>query len=111
MAPEVLNSDSNQTNKIDIYSSSLMLWEMWFGLDLADEMNVAFLSPGFNGNAMDALKNNVGRKGGWRPSLSSAKRPPDAIISIMQKGWDFDQSVRHTATEIVRLLESFLANN
>ncbi|KAL4220339.1 hypothetical protein ACF0H5_020746 [Mactra antiquata] len=111
MAPEVLNSSSTQSNKIDIYSTSFMFWEMWFGKDVADEMNMAILTPGFCGNAMDILKDRVAKKGGWRPPMTSAKRPPDAIVSLIKRGWDHEPEMRPTAKELVKAFESFLANN
>ncbi|XP_053403458.1 uncharacterized protein LOC123556064 [Mercenaria mercenaria] len=111
MAPEVLLSSKIQTNKIDIYSFSLMFWEMWFGKDVADEINKSCLGYGFHGNAMDALKSNIAKSEGWRPPLSSSKRPPDAIIDLLKRGWAFDPEIRPSAKDFGRTLGNFLQNN
>lgn len=111
MAPEVLLSSQIQSNKIDIYSFSLMFWEMWFGKDVADEINNAVLGYGFRGNAMDMLKSNIAREEGWRPPLNSAKRPPAMIIDVLKRGWAFDPEKRPSAKEFGNTLKHFLKNN
>lgn len=106
MAPEVLLSTQNQTNKIDIYSTSLIIWEMWFGDDISNHMNREFLGPDFHGNAMDELKRRVGDpRAPWRPPLRSPNKPPEKLMEMMKRGWNEDLGARPTAEEWVSFFE------
>jgi serine/threonine protein kinase len=111
MAPEVLLSRKIQTNKIDIYSFSLIFWEMWFGKDVADEINKGLLGYGFHGNAMELLKSQIARTYGWRPPLSSPKRPPKMLTGVLNRGWASDPEDRPSANEFGNTLKLFLKNN
>lgn len=109
MAPEVLLCSSNQTNKIDIYSLALLIWEMWFGKEVTDDMNHEVLGVGFQGDAMSRLKERQGdARGGWRPSFRSPNRPSDVIVQCITRGWDNSPDVRPTAGEMRTLFESCL---
>lgn len=89
-----------------------MFWEMWFGKDVADEMNNNILGPGFHGDAMAELKSRVGSQdGGWRPPLSSSKRPPDQIVELLKRGWSYDPEQRPTAEQFATYLKNILQNN
>lgn len=111
MAPEVLLSVKNQTNKIDIYSMTIMLWEMWFGKDVAVLMNNDLLGPSFRGDAISALRDKITKPDGWRPPLNSPRRPPDVVCDMMKKGWSFDPDGRPTAKQIAQFLHEFIRNN
>ncbi|XP_052785199.1 uncharacterized protein LOC128220735 [Mya arenaria] len=101
MAPEVLLSTKNQSNKIDIYSTSLVLWEMWFGKEITDDMNHEILGAGFQGDAMSRLKERQGHpRGGWRPSFRSPNRPPSDVAEIITRGWDNDPDKRPSGKEM-----------
>jgi serine/threonine protein kinase len=111
MAPEVLLSSEIQTKKIDIYSFSLIFWEMWFGKDVADEINKHLLGYGNHGNAMEVLKSQIARTDGWRPPLGSPKRPPEMLTDVLKRGWASDPEKRPSANEFGNTLKQFLKNN
>lgn len=109
MAPEVLLGTQNQTNKIDIYSMALIFWEMWYGVDVAGNMNREILHPGFKGNAFGELKKRMANpKGGWRPSFQSGERPPDDLVAMMRKGWHEIPETRPSANELAVFFENML---
>ncbi|XP_060593365.1 uncharacterized protein LOC132747852 [Ruditapes philippinarum] len=110
MAPEVLLSDRAQTNKLDIYSFSIMFWEMWFGKDIADEIATKCFAYGINGNAMDELKYHIAKPDGWRPSLSSPKCPPDLILDVLKRGWSFNPEMRPSAKDFGNTINHVLKN-
>lgn len=111
MAPEVLLSTQNHTNKIDIYSTALIFWEMWFGADVSSDMNKEILGSGFGGDAMGELRKRMGHpKGGWRPSFRSPNKPPVELMDMIKRGWDDNPDVRPTAKELVSFFEHMLKN-
>ncbi|WAR28741.1 DUSTY-like protein [Mya arenaria] len=112
MAPEVLLSNQNHSNKIDIYSLSFIYWEMWFGQEITSDMNREILGRDFYGDAMEALKKRQGNsKGGWRPSFSKANKPQEEIVELLKKMWSVDPNERPSAIEVRRFIEGFLRNN
>jgi serine/threonine protein kinase len=111
MAPEVLLSSEIQTDKIDIYSLSLIFWEMWFGKDIADEITDGLLGYGYHGNAMEELVSQIARTDGWRPPLSSPTRPPEMLTDVLKRGWATDPEKRPSANEFGNTLKQFLKNN
>lgn len=112
MAPEVLRGDRCHSDKIDIYSLSIMFWEMWFGRDVTEDINKEVLGFGFHGDAIGALKQRQSDpSGGFRPSLSLANRPPKPFIEMLQRGWAFEPDNRPSAGELVKFFEEFIRNN
>ncbi|KAH3807976.1 hypothetical protein DPMN_136324 [Dreissena polymorpha] len=112
MAPEVLLSNKNQTNKIDIYSLAISYWEMWFGHDVNSDMIREIFGLGFQGDALSKLRERQSdTKGGWRPSLSYRNRPPNSFIDIIKRCWSDNPDQRPEAKEIRIFLEELIRNN
>ena len=109
MAPEVLLSTKTQTNKIDIYSTALIFWEMWFGKDVSVDMNREILFADFGGDALSELKKRMANpKGGWRPSFRAANKPPAELIEMLQRGWSDNPDARPTAKELAGFFNHML---
>lgn len=111
MAPEVLLSLSDQTNKTDIYSISFILWEMWYGRDIAIMLNEDVLGVGFGGDAMEAYKKRQSESdGGFRPSLTMTNKPPKDLMDVLKQSWSTDPENRPTAAVLVKFFNNFLKN-
>jgi len=109
MAPEVLLGSHNQTNRVDVYSVALIVWEVWYGHDVATIMNNEILHAGFNGNAIEELKKRMtNQKGGWRPSFRSGEKPSEELVAMIRKGWHEFPETRPTANELVTFFEHML---
>lgn len=111
MAPEIL-LNIHHSNKVDIYSFSIMLWEMWFGKDISVVMDKEVLGYEFHGDAISVLKEKVAKaSGGFRPPFKAATCPPESMIRMMQRGWDFDPISRPTAKEMAKVCQDLISNN
>ena len=109
MAPEVLLSSRNQDNKIDIYSLSFILWEMWYGRDVADIINDEVLGMDFAGDAMSKFKARQAEPdGGFRPSVTRVNKPPLEIINVLRYSWAVTPDKRPTAAMLVEFFKDFL---
>ena len=111
MAPEVLLSTRNHTEKVDIYSTAFIFWEMWFGSDIVLDMNKIVLGGDFQGDAMAILKEKQRSENGFRPDLKRANGPPDAMVQMLQRGWAVKPEVRPDAKELVKFFKEFVKNN
>ena len=111
MAPEVLLSSRNQDNKIDIYSLSFILWEMWYGRDIANIINDEVQVIGFGGDAMLAFKARQSESdGGFRPSLTMANKPPKEFIDMLRLSWSTDPDRRPTAATLANFFKNLVEN-
>ena len=109
MAPEVLLSSKNQDNKTDIYSLSFILWEMWYGRDVADTINNEVLGMNFAGDAMSKFKARQAESdGGFRPSVTRVNKPPHEIINVLRYSWAVHPDKRPTAAMLVDFFKDFV---
>jgi hypothetical protein len=81
---------------------------MWFGKDVANEINKALLWD--DENALEILRSQIARTDGWRPPLSSPTRPPEMLIYVLKRGWASDPGNRPSANEFGNTLKQFLKN-
>eukprot|EP01125_Pyxidicula_operculata_P001978 TRINITY_DN11964_c0_g1_i1.p1 TRINITY_DN11964_c0_g1~~TRINITY_DN11964_c0_g1_i1.p1 ORF type:complete len:529 (-),score=121.69 TRINITY_DN11964_c0_g1_i1:95-1681(-) len=92
MAPEVLLNETIDS-KLDVYSFSLVLWEIVTRADLFSEYD-----------DKDIFTEDIARKG-VRPSLDGVH---PALQSIIVRAWDRDPQKRPTFQELIVLLEQAL---
>ena len=112
MAPEVLLSTRTHSHKVDVYSTAFIIWEMWFGKDITNDMNTDILGMNFHGDAMNALKERQSKPdGGFRPSFRFTNKPPDNIRAMMERGWHYEPESRPEAKDFVDFFQDFKANN
>ena len=109
MAPEVVLSSGNQDNSVDIYSLSFILWEMWYGRDVANIINKEVLGIGFRGDAMSLFKARQAKDdGGFRPPLTMANKPPEKLVNILKASWSADRLRRPSAVQLLKFFKTFL---
>ena len=109
MAPEVVLSSGYQDNSVDIYSVSFILWEMWYGSDVANIINKEVLGIGCCGDAMSLFKARQAKDdGGFRPSLTMANKPPEKLINILKASWSADPKRRPSAVQLHEFFKTFL---
>ncbi|KAI6214704.1 Serine/threonine-protein kinase TNNI3K [Aphelenchoides besseyi] len=94
MAPEVFSQSCRYDEKVDVYSYSLVVWEIH-----TSELPFASLKPAAAAYEM-ALKNN-------RPELPSTATPqfPEHIIEIISSSWNTNASLRPTFSQILTIIE------
>lgn len=90
MAPEVALRQP-YTEKVDIYSFGMILWQMTSGI------------VPFAGMYQDEYMEKVVR-GGFRPAIRDDL--PQALISLIERCWDANPFDRPSCTEILALLDS-----
>jgi len=89
-APELLGKKSKCTTKSDVYSFSILLWEI-------DTQKEPF--GGCGNLKSEFLKNRIIYEH-KRPKLESVAEEYDEYINIMKQGWSFDPSKRPTMLEM-----------
>ena len=99
MAPEVLLELGAYGRQADIYSLSIILWEMWYGLDSAEHIQQQ-LGRGLSFEEMV--------KKGLRPSMSLTTKPTDEWRALITMSWDADPSKRPTAINVLSFFESYM---
>ncbi|CAI9728026.1 Dual specificity kinase shkA [Octopus vulgaris] len=88
MAPEIFERKFIYGKKADIYSLSIILWEMWYGMDV-----VTYIKPLIQKGIEESVKS------GLRPSFQLAEKPPDDYKTLVQKCWDADPQTRPSIEE------------
>lgn len=100
MAPEVLLQAGLYDRKADIYSLAIVLWEMWYGNDAADEIR-----PRIRKDLPTTIKNGI------RPSLTIKVKPPEDWSRIIERCWEFEPQNRPELVEIISFFDDFLRRN
>ena len=93
MAPEVISKD-NYTEKADVYSFGIILWEFWSK------------DPPYKGINAKEVAVKVKNNPKYRPPIPSDV--PEEIAELMKFCWDTDPGKRPTFLEIIKFLEDFL---
>ncbi|CAL1533140.1 unnamed protein product [Lymnaea stagnalis] len=97
MAPEILLLTDKYDTKADIYSLAMIIWELWYGKDLAKYASM---------EVQGGLKTSIEK--GWRPSLTAMHAPTTFWKDIIQHGWEQEPKRRPTASQIgKRLIQYF----
>jgi serine/threonine protein kinase len=92
MAPEVIQGQ-DYSEKADVYSFGIILWELATRKPPFRELNGLQVSQ-------EVVKNNL------RPPLP--KRCPEPFVKLMQKCWDRECEIRPSFAQIIEDLENFL---
>ncbi|ESO95801.1 hypothetical protein LOTGIDRAFT_160348 [Lottia gigantea] len=101
MAPEVLLGSSYQYGKeIDIYGLAVVMWEMWYGQDVADHIQMMLTGK---------FEECVSR--GLRPSLTLKCKPPSEWSAVISKCWSQVPARRLTCAELIDFFHKFLERN
>ena len=95
MAPEVISKE-NYTEKADVYSFGIILWEFWSK------------DPPYKGVKAKEVANNVKNNPKYRPIIPN--NCPEEIGELMELCWDANPKKRPTFLEIVKFLEEYLNN-
>lgn len=98
MAPEVLVPTGIYDRKADIYALGILLWEMWYGIDVADHIQQQLYT-----SLDDAVINK-----GLRPSLSLKHKPEENWQNLLKACWSKDKDQRPEATDVKTFFEQFL---
>jgi hypothetical protein len=88
LAPEVLKDPKKCTNAADIYSYGIMVWEMWYGTKVFEE-----LMP------LDKATFKEKIVSGYRPKQDDSKISCPGLDSNMKSCWMSDPSQRLSAKE------------
>lgn len=97
MAPELFEQHDIYDRKVDIYSLSIMIWEMWYGQDAAKH-----IEPQLFGSLEKAIND------GLRPSLSMKHIPPEPWVNLLKAGWNLNPRYRPEASKIEEFFENVL---
>ena len=95
MAPEVISKE-NYTEKADVYSFGIILWEFWSK------------DPPYKGVKAKEVANNVKNNPKYRPIIPN--NCPEEIGELMELCWDANPKKRPTFLEIIKFLEEYLNN-
>ena len=95
MAPEVISKD-NYTEKADVYSFGIILWEFWSK------------EPPYKGVKAKEVAIKVRSNPNYRPIIPS--EVPEDIGELMKCCWEADPEKRPTFLEIIKFLEDYLDN-
>jgi serine/threonine protein kinase len=100
MAPEVHEQKSIYNRKADIYSLAMVLWEMWYGIAVNDE-----LDSRIRGRLSVHIRNGI------RPLFKTEgfTKPPDTWIELIQQCWHENPNFRPKASKIFDFFTSELA--
>lgn len=97
MAPEIFRREVIYGKEADIYSLAIMLWEMWYGQDVA-----AHISPMIQRGIEDSVIN------GLRPSLTLSSVPPANFKNLLVSCWDTDPAKRWKINECVEFFKRWI---
>ncbi|KAK6993525.1 hypothetical protein BgiMline_010077 [Biomphalaria glabrata] len=93
MGPEILLLTDKYDTKADIYSLAMIMWELWYGKDLAK-----YASTEMQGGLKVAIESL------WRPSLTMVYAPTQFWKDLIQQAWDQDPRKRPTSNQIGKML-------
>jgi serine/threonine protein kinase len=97
MAPEVIKKH-NYTEKADIYSFGIILWELWVQ------------EPPYKNIERVQVAKKVATDKTFRPKISDDLQIPEEILALIVSCWDYDPDKRPGFTEIITYLEGELQN-
>ncbi|XP_071175970.1 uncharacterized protein [Mytilus edulis] len=100
MAPEVHEQKSIYNRKADIYSLAMVLWEMWYGKSINDELD---------GKVRGRLSVEI--RGGTRPMFTEDQKhtkPPDEWITFIGKCWAANPKFRPKAKLVAEFFKDSL---
>ncbi|XP_050411837.1 uncharacterized protein LOC126826797 isoform X2 [Patella vulgata] len=99
MAPEILLVDTKTPydTKADVYSLGIILWELWYGQDVADHIQVMIM-----GSFEESIKR------GLRPSLTLKTKPPSEWANMITKCWDKHAPARPKCNFIMDFFADFI---
>ena len=90
-APEVI--EGREYNKsADIYSLAIVLWELWYGDPIKEEL--VQIMPGPYENAVRA---------GARPRLCKKHEPPEDLKDILTRCWTHNSRGRPSAFDVIEM--------
>ena len=95
MAPEVISKE-NYTEKADVYSFGIILWEFWSK------------DPPYKGVKAKEVAIKVKNNKDYRPVIPDDV--PEEIAELMECCWDADPEKRPTFIEIINFLDEYLKN-
>ena len=93
MAPEVISKE-NYTEKADVYSFGIILWEFWSK------------DPPYKGVLAKDVGNKVKIDKNYRPIIP--EEVPKEIAELMECCWDHDPNKRPTFLEIINFIDEYL---
>ncbi|MCQ2818965.1 MAG: protein kinase, partial [archaeon] len=96
MSPEII-SGSSYTEKADVYSFGIILWEFWS------------VEPPYYQIPAKEVAENVRNNKEYRPPISD--EVPEEISSLIKACWDYDPEARPTFEEIVIYLKKILGED
>jgi len=94
MAPELIAASKHYTEKVDIYSLAITMWEIW----------TSEHDP-WGGMSTFKIYDKVGK--GERPFISQGSMQPQ-LQKLIESAWQLDPDARPSAAEIAQSLESLL---
>jgi len=97
MAPEILLLLEKYDTQADIYSLAMIMWELWYGRDLAEYASAEIVG---------GLRTNI--RTGWRPSCTLRHPPLPFWKELMMTCWEEEPAKRKTALEVGKTLSKNL---
>ncbi|BFZ08698.1 hypothetical protein BsWGS_11737 [Bradybaena similaris] len=96
MAPEILLLSDKYDTKADLYSLGMIMWELWYGKDLAKYASMEI---------QGGLKVSI--ESGWRPSTTIVHSPPQFWTDLMKKCWEQNPKNRLAAASVGKQLVQY----
>ncbi|GAB1601228.1 dual serine/threonine and tyrosine protein kinase-like [Argonauta hians] len=90
MAPEIFERKTIYSKQVDIYSLSIIFWEMWYGMDVVHHIK-QYIQKGIEESVTKGL----------RPSFKLSQRPPAVFENFVQKCWHHDPDMRSSIQECI----------
>jgi len=109
-APEILRSPNRVTEKVDVFSFGIVLWELWTGREPYEGLNYHALMIQLT-NPECQLRPPVPGTIEWE-DLDSAEPPPELAPgwrSLMARCWAEDPEARPTFTQIIMELRGMVS--
>lgn len=101
MAPEVICRSGTYDRKADIYSLSVILWELWYGQDASEHIGQILLE-------CNLTLNEAIEKHKLRPSLEIESCPSLEIEDVIAKCWDDLPKKRLDARDVEYFFGTYL---